>query len=606
MSTLLFQPHPILSEKPPRYERAGSCPFICEREANTLGGLLVTRVMRSPDNLAYRWFEHDGDGGHWHGLTWGEIARRAGHWQRTLQTEGLRAGERVAIMLPNGPDWVSLDLAALGLGLIVVPLYINDRPENAAYCLRHADCRLLIVPDAYRWHEIASVDALPGLRRVLTTMASQTPDPDSRVMDLQSWLERPAPTEEERYEVIEKDPEAVATICYTSGTTGRPKGVTLTHRNILWNAEAGLRAVHADEDDRFLSFLPLSHMLERTAGYYIPMMAGACVSFARGIAELGEDMKHERPTVLIAVPRIFERIEEKVRASLAASPMLRRLLFDTAVRLGWERFERSMGRATWCPRQLFAASLQNVVGDRLRAAFGGQLRFAIIGGAALADHTARMFVGLGFRLLQGYGMTEASPVISVNRLDDDDPATVGTALPGTEIRLGADNEILVRSPAVMQGYWNDEAATRATVDADGWLHTGDQGEMRGDRIRISGRLKDIMVLSTGEKLPAADIEAALCLDPWIEQAIVIGDGRPCVGALVVLSDAAGQPDHAQLLERLNATLKRFPGYARIHAVEVCSEAWTVENELLTPTLKARRHAIIARYPGLIAALDCRR
>lgn len=602
MSTLLFKPHPILSEQPPRYEPGESCPFICEREARTLGGLLVTRVLRSPDNLAYRWFgERD-----WQGLTWSEIARRAGHWQRALLADGLKPGDRVAIMLPNGPDWVSLDLAALGLGLIVVPLFINDRAENAAYCLSHSEARFLILPDPVLWREIIAAGPLPAITRVVTVTGSMRPDSDPRVQDLEAWLARPEPLEDERYEVRERDPHAVATICYTSGTTGRPKGVTLTHRNILWNAESGLRAVHADEDDRFLSFLPLSHMLERTVGYYIPIMCGATVSFARGISELPDDLLHERPTILIAVPRIFERIEETVLVTLSAESALKRAIFNSAVALGWERFQHRMGRAPWCPRQWLAAPLQSLIGDKLRARLGGRLRFAIIGGASLAEHTSKLFVGLGIRLLQGYGMTETSPVISVNRLDDDDPSTVGIPLEDVEIRIGDDHELQVRSPGVMRGYWKKAQATEAVLDADGWLHTGDQVALRDRRLHIIGRVKDIMVMSTGEKLSAPDMETAICHDPWIDQAIVIGDQRPCIGALVVLDEAAKGASEAELLDRINALLTRFPSYARVQTVQFSPEPWTIDNELLTPTLKIRRHAVLARFPEQIAKLECRR
>ncbi|MCB1735656.1 MAG: AMP-binding protein [Gammaproteobacteria bacterium] len=602
MSTLLFQPHPILSDKPPSYDPGESCPFICEREAQTLGGLLVTRVLRTPDNLAYRWFgERD-----WQGLTWSEIARRAGHWQRALLADGIKAGDRIAIMLPNGPDWVSLDLAALGLGLIVVPLFVNDRAESAAYCLAHSEARLLMLPDPVLWHEIATADPLPELKRVVTIAQSMHADPDRRVEDLETWLAKPKPIEEERYEVRERDPDAVATICYTSGTTGRPKGVTLTHRNILWNAESGLRAVHADENDHFLSFLPLSHMLERTVGYYIPMMCGAQVSFARGISELPEDLLHEKPTILIAVPRIFERIEEKVTGTLAKASWLKRTLFQSAVSLGWERFQRSMGRVLWCPRQWLAAPLQSMVGEPLRAVLGGRLRFAIIGGASLSEHTSRLFIGLGIRLLQGYGMTETSPVISVNRLEDDDPTTVGLPLQDVEIRIGDDQELWVRSPGVMRGYWKKAQATEAVLDSDGWLRTGDQVEIHGARLRIVGRVKDIMVMSTGEKLSAPDMEAAICRDSWFDQAIVIGDRRPCISALVVLNESARNADKRALLARLNATLSGFPGYAQVHSIEVSPEPWTIENELLTPTLKVRRHVVEDRFAAQIARLACGR
>jgi len=366
-------------------------------------------------------------------------------------------------------------------------------------------------------------------------------------------------------------------------------------------------------DDLALSFLPLSHTLERTIGYYLTMMAGASVAFNRSIPELAEDLKTIRPTIIIAVPRIFERIYMKIEDGLKKKPAPIRWLFRSAIIAGWARFEHQQGRRRsrwWRPvwplyEKLFAGKVQ--------AAFGGRLRFAISGGAPLPFHVARMFIALGIRIQQGYGLTETSPVISVNRLDDNRPETVGTAFRDTEVRIGEDDELQVRSPGVMLGYWNNHTATYQTIDPDGWLHTGDKARIDPDgHITITGRIKEVIVLANGEKVPPADLEMAIAADPLFDQVMVIGEGHPFLAALVVLNraqHAALLDEHRELagldrnsdefreylLQRIFPLLHDFPGYMQIFGIAVVDDCWTVENELLTPTLKLKRHAILKRY-----------
>ncbi|MEW7979126.1 MAG: AMP-binding protein [Candidatus Sedimenticola endophacoides] len=269
-------------------------------------------------------------------------------------------------------------------------------------------------------------------------------------------------------------PQDLATIVYTSGTTGRPKGVMLNHHNILCNAAAGLEMITVYPRDRTLSFLPLSHMLERTAGYYLMLLAGASVAFARSIPLLGEDLRDIRPSILISVPRIFERVYGRIMEQVESAPAPRRWLFEQATRIGWKSFEHHQGRRPWSPDLLFQPLLDALVGGRVRARLGGRLRFAISGGAALSASIARTFIALGVPIQQGYGLTEFAPIISVNRLEDNLPASVGTPLPEVEVRVDEHQELLVRGCSLMQGYWNDPGGTAQALDPQGWLHTGDQ------------------------------------------------------------------------------------------------------------------------------------
>ena len=300
-------------------------------------------------------------------------------------------------------------------------------------------------------------------------------------------------------------PSALATLVYTSGTTGRPKGVMLSHHNILWNAEATLKAIPGYREDVYLSLLPLSHMFERTVGYYVPIMAGSTVGFARSLKDLSKDIGIIRPTLLIAVPQIYEGIRTKMQHQLEEQGRLARLLVNWTLAIGWERFSETQKRPEqphWWHATAWSM-LNHLVAGRILARLGGRLRIAVSGGGPLYAETARFFIGLGLPVVQGYGLTEASPVLAANRLDDNIPDSVGPALPGVEIRIGGDNELLARSPGIMLGYWNKPEETRVAIDAEGWLHTGDKAHISNGHVFISGRLKEILVTSTGEKIPPA-------------------------------------------------------------------------------------------------------
>ncbi|MDA3785502.1 MAG: AMP-binding protein, partial [Deltaproteobacteria bacterium] len=420
------------------------------------------------------------------------------------------------------------------------------------------------------------------------------------------------------------DPQELATIIYTSGTTGRPKGVMLSHRNILSNAEMVQQVVPAREDDLFLSFLPLSHSFERTVGYYVPMMAGAQVAFCRSVQELAEDLRTIRPTVLTSVPRIYERIYGRLHEDLQEKGRLARFFFRTTVETGWSLFEAAQGRAAPAPLcdRLLWPLLQAMVADKILARLGGRLRLAVTGGAPLHERVARLFIGLGLPLVQGYGLTESAPVVSANSLTDNLPASVGRPLPGVEVKIGKENELLVRSPSVMIGYWQRPDAFRRAVDAEGWLATGDAVEIDAQqRLFIRGRLKEIIVTSTGEKVAPADLEMAITEDPLFFQAMVIGEARPYLAALLVLERTAWQelchalhkdPDDPDLLtsphvkdlvlKKIAARLARFPSYGQIKAVHLSRDSWSLKDGLVTPLQKLRRQEMEKHFTREIAAL----
>jgi long-chain acyl-CoA synthetase len=380
------------------------------------------------------------------------------------------------------------------------------------------------------------------------------------------------------------------------------------------NTDSALSIVEIYPEDCMLSFLPLSHTFERTVGYYFPMKMGSTVAYARSIPQLAEDLLSIRPTLLVSVPRIYERVYNKIQAGLAGKSPLARRLFNLAVDVGWQRFLYHQGRGNWHPSFLLWPLLDKLVAGKILAKLGGRMRLAVAGGAPLPPAVARVFISLGLNLIQGYGLTETSPIISGNPPDNNDPASVGIPLRNVEVSVGPENELLTRGPCVMLGYWDNPEATRAIIDDAGWLHTGDQVRIEDDHIYITGRLKEIIVLANGEKLPPADMEMAIVLDPLFEQVMVIGDSRPYLGAVIVLNrdqwiSCAQQlnldPDdvnslHDENLEnlvcgKLAQLLSEFPGYAQVRRAALSLDTWTVDNGLITPTLKLKRDRILEHH-----------
>ena len=600
----------------------GHSALISAAQAGTLDGLFRERIAQSPHQVAYRHFDRETK--RWVDTTWQEMAKLTGHWYAALKQEKLSAGDRVAVLLKNCREWVAFEQAALGLGLVVVPLYMDDRPDNIAYIIRDAGVRLLVMQDIKQWQRLAPLkEALPTIQRFVVLEGELKDDEldeenASILVAAENWLPDTSSPLKERG----GDPDDLATIVYTSGTTGRPKGVMLSHKNILSNSEMALRSLEIYPPQTLLSFMPLSHTLERTTGYYLPMMANFTVCYSRSIQQLAEDIKTLQPSAMIAVPRIFERIYDKVQSKLASSPPHKRALFNLTIRTGLKRFERMQGRAGFAPSLLLWPLLNKLVAAPFREILGGRLDLVVSGGAALPLPVAKVFLGMGLTVLQGYGMTESSPVVSVNVSKRNQPNSVGPALQGVEVRLGENDELQVMSPGIMLGYWNNHQATTETLTSDGWLRTGDKAEINEQGfIRIVGRIKDIMVLSNGEKIPPGDMESAISMDPLFEQVLIIGEGRPYLSALVVLNpeqwvvlakelklDPFNKAHLSEkvlstaLLRRIADNLHDFPGYAKVRRVTPLLEPWTIENGMITPSMKVKRAVVCEQFKSQIEAM----
>ena len=585
----------------------------------TLPALFQRRVRLTPRREAYRQFDEAAK--RWVGYSWEATAQRVLRWRAAFQQEALAPGARIAILVPNSLEHVCIDQAALASGFVPVPLHVVDNPDSLAFVIADCGASVLVVDSAAHWWALVPFqDRFPELRRVVFLTGTADVAPSGLAVPMEYWLTHvPKGTEVSN---LALDPQSLAAIIYTSGTTGRPKGVMLSHHNIVSNVNSLLKSMSVSYGDVLLSFLPLSHTFERTVGYYLAIASGATVVFARSISLLAEDLQQVHPSILVSVPRIYERAYVAIEATLEGHRLSRRL-FDRTVQIGWQRFEYGQGRApapAWRDRVLWPL-LDLLVARRVRARFGGRLKAAVTGGAPMSFEVAKPLLALGIPLLQGYGMTESSPVIACNSLLDNDPSTVGRPLPDVEVRLGDNDELLARNDNIMLGYWHRPEETARAKEPTGWLHTGDQAQIVDGRIRIKGRLKDIIVTSTGEKISPSDLEAAIATDNAFEQVMIVGESRPYMTALLVLNNQRWRLESRTLgveaqsaealrsetatewaLRRVRDALRGFPTYAIPRRVCLLSDPWTVASGLLTPTLKPKRAAIEARYAGPIAEL----
>jgi long-chain acyl-CoA synthetase len=530
-----------------------------------------------------------------------------------LKRTGFSNGDRVAIQIKNGTDWVAFDIAAMAAGFIPVPLYAHDSLANTAHILENSGAKLIFLESIEEWRALAMMSAqFPAVKHVWIRKANAAGSSKCSESPIVRPLSEVLPSiASGTFCEPPLTPEATATLIYTSGTTGIPNGAMLSHFGILWNCEAIANFIPPLPDDVFLSLLPLAHAFERILGYYLAMMGGATVAFARSVKTLQEDLLAIRPTVFLAVPRIYERFYDTIQREAERNP-IKAVLLHRAAKLGWLMHEagqhRSQSKLVW---RIEWPLLDRLIARRVRGAIGGRVRVAVSGGASLPVDTARFLIGLGLPLIEGYGLTEAGPVVTATSLDDYVPGSVGRPLFGLEIKLGEHDELLVRSPSIMKGYWRNGSATARAIDSDGWLRTGDIAAIRDGRVYIRGRLGERIALSTGEKVIAGALVVAIKREPLFEQACVIGEGRPYLTAIISLNlhwwnefaskrgldpQVPNSRDGMDMaLRRIGELLFDFPAHAQIRGLHLVLEPWTVENGLLTPTLKVKRQAIEGKY-----------
>lgn len=531
---------------------------------------------------------------------------------------GFDRGERIGIISENRIEWVIADLAMSAAGIIDVPIFPTLTAKQIKEIYLDCSASAIIVSNLSQANKVLSVwDELPLARKLILMNDITIDHPDVVSMNSVMHMSSASSSKEERRTRFSAMCENVKTsdlltIIYTSGTTGVPKGVMLTHGNLTANIEAARSVITIDHTDTLLSYLPLCHSYERMSGYYLAFACGATVSIVESIEAVAERMKVVRPTVMTSVPRLFERIQMRVLAAVEKGSTVKKRIFHWGMKVG----ERVYSGETGMLLSIQSRLADKLVYSKIRARTGGRLRFFVSGGAALSLDVGRFFGIIGITIIEGYGLTETSPVIAVHRLDDVVLGTVGPPLPNVEVKIAHDGEILTRGPCVMKGYWNNETATREIIDTDGWLHTGDIGRVdeRG-HVRITDRKKHILVSSGGKNISPQPIEAIALKSPFIEQVLVIGDGREYCTALIVPEVTAceswatgknraydswmelvqSEELHRAIEDDLRQLQKDLPKFERIRRFHVVNEPFTIENGFLTPTLKVRRSIVLEAY-----------
>jgi long-chain acyl-CoA synthetase len=569
----------------------------------------------------FLWAKREGT---YRSLSWRETAQAVKDLSRGLRDLGLAKGDRVVLVSENRPEWLIADIAIMAAGGITVPAYTTNTQHDHHHILANSEAVGAIVSTRALGKRLlpAALEA-PACKWVV---GIEDMDLDQKgPVDLHLWADvqargRALPDDVAGI-VAEAKRDDVACFIYTSGTGGTPKGVMLTHGNIICNCMGAHRVLEhiGLGDDVFLCFLPLSHAYEHSAGQFFPISIGAQIYYAESVEKLLNNLAEARPTIMTAVPRLYESMHQRILRGVEKQGGLKKTLFEAAVRLGRQRYE-APGSLTLSER-ILNALVERLVREKVRGRFGGRLKAMVSGGAALNTDIGTFFLGLGLPILQGYGQTEAAPVISANLPGKEKMHTVGPPLEGVEVKIADDGEILVRGELVMKGYWKNQAATEAVL-RDGWLHTGDIGKLDEDNyLEITDRKKDIIVFSGGDNVSPARVEGFLTLESEISQAMAYGDKRPNLVALLVPDDEFrvewakehGKPaDLATLsedpdfraamgaaVERVN---KKLSNTERVRRFTIAPEAFSVENEMMTPTLKVRRHKILEAYRGRLDAL----
>ncbi|HYS78106.1 MAG TPA: long-chain fatty acid--CoA ligase, partial [Candidatus Dormibacteraeota bacterium] len=566
-------------------------------------------------------------GGTWRDISTDEFAATVRTLSLGLASIGARQGDRVAILSENRPEWTALDHAALNLGAVTVPIYATLLTEQIRYILDNSQARVLVVSTAAQMEKVRPIlPGLPELQRVviLDPPAGGLPPRTVAWPALLHEGEEAHSADPRRFEAARAaiSPADLASILYTSGTTGDPKGVMLTHGNFASNVSATLQIIPFSDRDVTLSFLPLTHVFERMVEFAY-LSAGATIAYAESIDAVPQNLLEIRPTVMASVPRLFEKVNARILDTVRVSPKPRRAIFALALAVG-RRQARAMldGRRAAVPIRWLHPLTDHLVFSKVRARLGGRQRFFISGGAPLSPEIAEFFYAAGIRILEGYGLTETSPVIAVNTLERTRIGTVGPVVPGVEVRIAGDGEILVRGPNIMKGYFRNEEATREAI-VDGWFHTGDIGLLDPDGfLRITDRKKEVLKTSGGKMVAPQPSENLLKTDRFISQAVLIGDRRRFISALIV-PDTAMLESYARhkqipytrvgdLLEdprvldlyrrRIEAKMAGLPSYETIKKFRLLPGELTQEGGELTPTLKVKRRVVEQKYRDLIESM----
>jgi long-chain acyl-CoA synthetase len=562
-------------------------------------------------------------GGTYQPISTAELVDRVRRLSKALRDLGVEKGDRVALMSENGPHWPTVDFATLCAGAVLVPIYPTLLPDQSTYIAGNCGAKVVVAETTAHLEGLLShVDELPEVKQFVLIKGTSS---DPRVIALDKLIEQGAGVDVADFEARARaiQPDDLATFIYTSGTTGTPKGVMLTHRNIASNVTSGLSVLHLDRKFVALSFLPLSHSFERLVDYCY-FIEGCSIAYAESVAVVAQNMAEVKPHVFVSVPRVYEKVYSRVQEGVAAGSPIKQKLFAWAVGLGRQALPYRLKHQSppgFLGLQLALAD--KLVFSKIKERLGGRFEFAISGGAPLGRDIAEFFWGAGLPIYEGYGLSETSPVISVNTRENVKMGSVGQPIPGVEVKIAEDGEILSKGPNIMKGYWHMEKETAEAIDAEGWFHTGDIGEVDPEGfLRITDRKKELIINAYGKNVAPAPIENSLKGSRFIGQAVVIGDRRKFLSALLVPDFEALKPwaekqgVHAASNEQLVADRQvreliahevaavnaHLAGFEKVVAWELLPKELTLEDGEITPTLKVKRRVINQKYGSIIERL----
>lgn len=556
-------------------------------------------------------------------ITYGELWENILKIATQLTLKGILPGDRVGILANGRSWWPTCDIGIMAVGAWTVPIYASLPSNQVQYIVFHSEMRGIFVENESQLAKLldsetprpASLEFIVLLNGALSEHVKR--ESGLPIYNYREWLncERNESMIMNRMSRIFSND--VASIVYTSGTTGMPKGVLLSHQNFLANIKSVHKVIHISASDTALSYLPLSHIFERTAGQFFILSQGGTIAYSRGFASIQKDLQQRTPTIMTSVPRLLEKIYERVFAEVSKASRVQKFLFKAAIREGVRvrvMKEKDAGIKLFIFDKAIFQKIKNIFGDRLQTIF--------IGGAPMPAEVGKFFTAAGITVLEGYGMTETSPVISVNRKREVQFGTVGKPLDDVSVKIASDGELLVKGPNISQGYYKNDEATKALFSADGWLRTGDIAEItENGYLRITDRKKNLLVLSTGKKVAPAPIESDILGSPYIDQILIVGQGRKYVSAIVVpsaesvenwlrssgkaassLQFAKNEAVYQLLMEEVMERTRLYAAFERPKKLWIASQPFTVENGLLTPTLKVKVKAVLAFYREEIEAL----
>ena len=559
---------------------------------------------------------HKPKGGTYLDISYTELDASVAAFSKGLNALGVEKNDRVAILSENRPEWAITDFGSLKVGAVTVPMFSTLTAAQVGYILKDSGAKIICVSTEKQLEKVSAIrDEVPTLEQIIIFDTIEDEIPEG-VIQFDAVCELAG--EESDSAASEDD---IATIIYTSGTTGNPKGVMLTHANFISNVEACKSLIDVSESDVLLSFLPLSHVFERLGGHYVPLFSGAKIAYAESTFTVAQNMKEIAPTVMLSVPRLYETMHERILRAVQEGSSLKQKIFHWGVSVGSAVSSAiQQGKNPSAILRLQQGIADKLVFAKLKEATGGRLRFFVSGGAALPQSIAEFFHAAGILILEGYGLTETSPVISMNHPGKWRFGTVGAQVPGIEVQIAEDGEILTRGPHVMKGYFNNNTATAEVIDAEGWFHTGDIGIIDADGfVKITDRKKNIIVLSNGKNVAPQPIESELVRSPFISQIMVIGSERKNLAALIVPNfdalkawaseNSIETDDLSAMLEarevqqhiqsEIRSRLTDFADFEQVRRFTLLEKEFSQEADEMTPTLKLKRNVIIEKYGDAI-------